>query len=62
VVLRDVEGLTNEESAELLELDLRNFKSRLHRGRMTIRRRLEDYYGELSPPPKRRRLRPRRRT
>jgi RNA polymerase sigma-70 factor (ECF subfamily) len=62
VVLRDVEGLTNEEAAELLELDLRNFKSRLHRGRMAIRRRLEDYYGEFSPPPKPRRLRPRRRT
>ena len=59
IVLRDVEGLTNEEAAELLELDLRNFKSRLHRGRMAIRRQLEDYYGELSPPRKRRRLRPR---
>jgi RNA polymerase sigma-70 factor, ECF subfamily len=57
IVLRDVEGLTNEEAAELLELDLRNFKSRLHRGRMAIRRQLEDYYGELSPPRKRRRLR-----
>lgn len=50
VVLRDVEGLTNEEAAELLALDLRNFKSRLHRGRMAIRRRLEDYYGTQSPP------------
>lgn len=42
VVLRDIEGFTNEESAELLELDLRNFKSRLHRGRMALRRRLEE--------------------
>ena len=42
VVLRDVEGLSNEEAAELLELDLRNFKSRLHRGRMALRRRLEE--------------------
>jgi RNA polymerase sigma-70 factor (ECF subfamily) len=42
VVLRDVEGFSNEESAELLELDLRNFKSRLHRGRMALRRRLEE--------------------
>jgi RNA polymerase sigma-70 factor, ECF subfamily len=31
VVLRDVEGLSNEEAAELLGLDARNFKSRLHR-------------------------------
>jgi len=42
VVLRDVEGYSNEEAAELLELDVRNFKSRLHRGRMAIRHRLEE--------------------
>ncbi len=41
VVLRDVEGLGNEEAAELLGLELANFKSRLHRGRMALRRRLE---------------------
>jgi RNA polymerase sigma-70 factor, ECF subfamily len=45
VVLRDVEGLSNEQAAAVLELDLRNFKSRLHRGRMAIRRRVEDRYG-----------------
>ncbi len=45
VVLRDVEGLTNEEAADLLGLDLRNFKSRLHRGRMALRKRLEDLGG-----------------
>ena len=39
---RDIEGFSNEEAAELLELDLRNFKSRLHRGRMALRRRLEE--------------------
>lgn len=42
VVLRDVEGLSNEEAADLLGLDIRNFKSRLHRGRMALRRRLEE--------------------
>jgi len=42
VVLRDVEGFSNEEAATLLELDVRNFKSRLHRGRMALRRRLEE--------------------
>lgn len=45
VVLRDVEGLSNEQAAAVLELDLRNFKSRLHRGRMAIRRRVEERYG-----------------
>jgi RNA polymerase sigma-70 factor, ECF subfamily len=62
VVLRDVEGLTNEEAADVLGLEIRNFKSRLHRGRMALRRRLEDFYGAQAPPPPRRlRLRPRRR-
>jgi len=42
VVLRDVEGFSNEEAADLLGLDVRNFKSRLHRGRMALRRRLEE--------------------
>lgn len=42
VVLRDVEGFSNEEAAELLDLDIRNFKSRLHRGRMALRARLEE--------------------
>jgi RNA polymerase sigma-70 factor, ECF subfamily len=44
VVLRDIEGLSNEEAAELLGLELANFKSRLHRGRMAIRRRVEALY------------------
>lgn len=42
VVLRDVEGLTNEEAADVLGIGVRNFKSRLHRGRMALRSRLED--------------------
>jgi RNA polymerase sigma-70 factor (ECF subfamily) len=45
VILRDVQDLSNEEAAELLELDLRNFKSRLHRGRTAIRRRVEERFG-----------------
>ena len=46
VVLRDIEGLTNEEAAEVLDLNLRNFKSRLHRGRMAVRKLLEEFYEE----------------
>ncbi|MGE4116212.1 MAG: RNA polymerase sigma factor [Candidatus Nanopelagicales bacterium] len=42
VVLRDVEGMTNAEAADMLGVDLRNFKSRLHRGRMALRRGLEE--------------------
>lgn len=42
--LPDLRVQTSElaEALELLELDLRNFKSRLHRGRMALRRRLEE--------------------
>jgi RNA polymerase sigma-70 factor (ECF subfamily) len=46
VVLRDVEGYSNEEAADLLELDIRNFKSRLHRGRMALRKQLEETEGK----------------
>ncbi len=49
VVLRDVEGLTNEEAADALGLELRNFKSRLHRGRMALRHRLEEFYASQPP-------------
>ena len=36
VVLRDVEGLSTEEAASVLELGEAAFKSRLHRGRMAL--------------------------
>lgn len=51
VLLRDVEGLTYERATEALGLELRDFKSRLHEGRMAIRRRLEELYeGEMGEP------------
>ena len=37
VVLRDVEGLSTREAAEVLDLGEAAFKSRLHRGRMALR-------------------------
>jgi RNA polymerase sigma-70 factor (ECF subfamily) len=37
VVLRDVEGLSTEEAASVLDLGEAAFKSRLHRGRMALR-------------------------
>ena len=48
VVLRDIEGLTNEEAADALGLTVRNLKSRLHRGRMGIRRMLEEHQADES--------------
>lgn len=41
VVLRDVEGLSTAEAAEIVGIREAAFKSRLHRGRMTLRASLE---------------------
>lgn len=51
VVLRDVEGFSNEEAAKILDLKLRNFKSRLHRGRMALREHLESTRRPNDNPP-----------
>jgi RNA polymerase sigma-70 factor (ECF subfamily) len=41
VALRDVEGWSNQEIADVLGLSLAATKSRIHRGRMQIRTQLE---------------------
>jgi RNA polymerase sigma-70 factor, ECF subfamily len=41
LVLRDIEGLSNQEVADVLELSLAAAKSRIHRARMRIRAELE---------------------
>jgi RNA polymerase sigma-70 factor (ECF subfamily) len=43
VVLRDIEGLSTEEAAEIVGVRQAAFKSRLHRGRMQLRALLEPY-------------------
>jgi RNA polymerase sigma-70 factor, ECF subfamily len=43
VVLRDIEGLSTEEAAEIVGVGQAAFKSRLHRGRMQLRALLEPY-------------------
>lgn len=44
VVLRDVEGLSTREAAEALGIEERALKSRLHRGRMALRRELDSFF------------------
>jgi len=44
VILRDVEGLSTSETAEILEVGERALKSRLHRGRMALRAELDQYF------------------
>jgi RNA polymerase sigma-70 factor (ECF subfamily) len=44
LLLRDVEGLSNEEVAETLGLTVPTVKSRLHRSRLFVRERLEAYF------------------
>ncbi|MCX5787799.1 MAG: sigma-70 family RNA polymerase sigma factor [Elusimicrobia bacterium] len=41
LTLRDVEGLSNEETAKILGMSVAAVKSRLHRGRMHLRDRFE---------------------
>ena len=43
VVLRDLEGLSNEEVSNVLHLSVAAVKSRLHRGRLVLREKLASY-------------------
>ena len=43
VVLRDIEGLSTRDAAEVVGIREASFKSRLHRGRMQLRALLEPY-------------------
>lgn len=46
LVLRDVEGLSTQEAAEIMELGEAAFKSRLHRARLAVRKAVKDYLVE----------------
>lgn len=54
VTLRDVEGLSNEQTAEILRLSVAAVKSRLHRGRLFLRQEFEKSFGVTEPerPPR----------
>jgi RNA polymerase sigma-70 factor (ECF subfamily) len=46
LILRDVEGLSTAEAAQIMELGEPAFKSRLHRARLAVRRALDQYFLE----------------
>lgn len=47
LVLRDVEGFSTEESAQILNLSATNIKVRLHRARLFLRDKLKSYFDEV---------------
>jgi len=49
LVLRDVEGMSNSEVAKILDLSVPAVKSRLHRARLALRKRLAGYFGREAP-------------
>jgi RNA polymerase sigma-70 factor, ECF subfamily len=51
LVLHDVEGLSNPDVAESLGISLPAVKSRVHRSRLFVRKRLAEYLGRPEPSP-----------
>ena len=47
-LLRDVEGLSTEKAGEILDLTVPAVKSRLHRARLFLRKKLSSYFEEFS--------------
>jgi RNA polymerase sigma-70 factor, ECF subfamily len=48
VILRDLQGLSTEEASRLLKLKDQTLKSRLHRGRLMLRKRLQHFADGLT--------------
>jgi len=50
-ILRDIDGLSNQEVGEILQLSIPAVKSRLHRSRLMLRKKLVRYWHEYSGRP-----------
>ncbi len=48
VMLRDIQGMSTEEASEILRVKEQTLKSRLHRGRLILRKQLSDFAGGLT--------------
>ena len=48
VMLRDIQGMSTEEASAMLRVKDQTLKSRLHRGRLMLRKQLSDFAGGLT--------------
>jgi RNA polymerase sigma-70 factor (ECF subfamily) len=48
VMLRDIQGMSTEEASAMLKVKDQTLKSRLHRGRLILRKQLADFAGGLA--------------
>ena len=48
VMLRDIQGMSTEEASAMLRVKDQTLKSRLHRGRLILRKKLADFAGGLT--------------
>jgi len=51
IVLRDMEEFSTEETAQILKISSANVKVRLHRARLFLREKLQEYFGNEQPSP-----------
>lgn len=47
-VMRDVDGLSNEETSKILKISVAAVKSRLHRARLMLQKKLRRYYNDYT--------------
>ena len=48
VLLRDIQGMSTEEASAMLQVKDQTLKSRLHRGRLILRKQLAEFAGGLA--------------
>ncbi len=51
-ILRDIDGLSNKEVGKILDLSIPAVKSRLHRSRLMLRKKLKKFYEDFTNHPK----------
>ena len=49
ILLRDIEELSTQETAQILDVSVDSVKTRLHRARLTVRKKLDAYFQAHDP-------------